>query len=271
MSERLYRLQSETRVFYAVERNGVLSEIDGDVFGTWRPGAPIAGGLDTFKVLAPVVPSKIVAVGLNYRDHAAEQGKPAPDRPMLFAKARTSVAGPAEALRILPSQGKVDWEVELCLVVGRPGFRVPRGRAREHLLGYTVAIDVSDREAQQADKQFYRAKSYPGFCPLGPAVVTPDEVDAGALALETRVNGALVQAGNTRDMVFPPDRIVEYVSHVAPLEAGDLILTGTPAGVGVFRDPPVFLKPGDRLRCEIAGIGAIDIAVEASDGAAAPG
>lgn len=219
--------------------------------------------LESVKVLAPVLrPPKITAVGLNYREHAAEQETKLPERPMLFAKARNSVAGPGDAIRILPSQDKVDWEVELCLVVAKPGFRVPRERAREHLLGFTVAIDVSDRAAQQADKQFYRAKSYPTFCPIGPAVVTPDELDPAALALATRVNGALMQSGSTADLIFGVDELVEYISHAAPLEAGDLILTGTPAGVGLARDPPVFLRPGDRLRCEIAGIGALEHSIE---------
>jgi 2-keto-4-pentenoate hydratase/2-oxohepta-3-ene-1,7-dioic acid hydratase in catechol pathway len=226
----------------------------------WDAAIPLADS----RLLAPVPrPPKITAVGLNYRDHAAEQGKPPPERPMLFAKARTSVSGPLDAIRFARAQEKVDFEVELCLVVGKPGFRVPRERAREHLLGYTVAIDVSDRAAQQADKQFYRAKSYPSFCPVGPFVVTPDELDARALALETRLNGAVMQSGSTADLVFGVEELVEYVSAVAPLEVGDLLLTGTPAGVGVFRDPPVFLRPGDRLRCAIAGIGALDLAIEA--------
>ena len=223
-------------------------------------GRPLA----SVKVLAPVLrPPKITAVGLNYKDHAAEQRAALPQAPMLFAKARTSVAGPGEPIRFARAQESVDFEVELCLVVGKPGFRVPRERALEHLLGYTVAIDVSDRAAQKADKQFYRAKSYPGFCPTGPLVATPDALDAGALALTTHVNDALMQRGSTADLIFPVPHIVEYISAVAPLEAGDLILTGTPAGVGVFRDPPVFLRDGDRLRCAIDGIGAIETRVVA--------
>lgn len=231
------------------------------------PGAPNLGPqpLDAVTLLAPVRrPPKVTAVGLNYRDHAAEQNAKLPEAPMLFAKARTCVAGPADSIRIAPSQTQVDFEVELCLVVGKPGFRIPRERAREHLLGYTVAIDVSDRAAQRADRQFYRAKSFPTFCPIGPLVVTADALDPGALALTTRLNGALMQSGSTRDLIFGVDELVAYISAVAPLEAGDLILTGTPAGVGVFRNPPVFLRPGDRLRCEIEGIGALDLLVESA-------
>jgi 2-keto-4-pentenoate hydratase/2-oxohepta-3-ene-1,7-dioic acid hydratase in catechol pathway len=218
--------------------------------------------LASVRLLAPVLrPPKVTAVGLNYRDHAAETGQLLPERPLLFAKARTAVSGPTEPIRIAPGQEKVDFEVELCLVVGRAGFRVPRERAIDHLLGYTVAIDVSDRAAQQADRQFYRAKSYPSFCPTGPVVVTPDELEAAALTLTTHLDGALMQNGNTRNLIFPVADLVAYISAVAPLEAGDLILTGTPAGVGAARTPPVFLRPGNRLRCAIEGIGAIDVAI----------
>jgi 2-keto-4-pentenoate hydratase/2-oxohepta-3-ene-1,7-dioic acid hydratase in catechol pathway len=228
------------------------------------PGAPDLGSvpLEAARLLAPVLrPPKITAVGLNYKDHAAEQGAKLPDAPMLFAKARTSVSGPRDAVRLRPEQTAVDYEVELCAVVGAPGFGIPRERALDHLLGFTVAIDVSDRAAQRADKQFYRAKSFPTFCPTGPLVVTPDAFDHTSATLTTELNGAVMQRGSTRELVFDVPHLVSYVSCVAPLEPGDLILTGTPAGVGFARNPPVFLKAGDRLRCAIEGIGAIDVTI----------
>lgn len=229
-----------------------------------REGAPLAEA----RPLAPVPrPPKVTCVGLNYRDHAAEQGVPPPEAPLLFAKARTAVTGPRGPVRIECGQDRVDWEVELCLVIGRAGWRVPRERAKEHLLGYTVACDVSDRAAQFGDKQWYRGKSFPTFCPSGPFVVTADALDpAAGLRLATRVNGGVMQDGTTRGLIFGVEDLIARVSRAAPLEAGDLILTGTPAGVGVFRKPPVFLRPGDRLECEIEGIGALDLAIEVAGG-----
>jgi 2-keto-4-pentenoate hydratase/2-oxohepta-3-ene-1,7-dioic acid hydratase in catechol pathway len=223
-------------------------------------GAPIA----EVSLLAPVLkPPKITCVGLNYRDHAAEQKvTELPKAPLLFAKARTAVAGPRGAIPLEADQLMVDWEVELCLVVGRAGFRVPRERAREHLLGYTAACDVSDRAAQYGDKQWYRGKSFPGFCPVGPVVATEGSIDPARLRLTTTLNGATMQDGTTADLIFPIEEIVAYVSRHAPLEVGDLILTGTPAGVGVARTPQVFLRPGDRLECAIHGIGALHLGVE---------
>jgi 2-keto-4-pentenoate hydratase/2-oxohepta-3-ene-1,7-dioic acid hydratase in catechol pathway len=224
-----------------------------------RVGAPLAD----VRLLAPVPrPPKVTCVGLNYRDHAAEQGAKLPEAPLLFGKARTAVTGPRGPIRIESLAERVDYEVELCLVVGRAGFRVPRARAREHLLGYTVACDVSDRAAQYGDKQWYRGKSFPTFCPTGPVLVTADALDPGALRLTTHLNGARLQDGTTADLIFSVDDIIAYVSAATPLEAGDLILTGTPAGVGVFRKPPIFLKAGDRLECAIEGIGALELPIE---------
>lgn len=221
-------------------------------------GAP----LGDVELLAPVLrPPKITCLGLNYKGHAAEQKVPLPVAPLLFAKSRTAIAGPRGPLALERGQEKVDYEVELCLVVGKAGARIPRERAREHLLGFTAACDVSDRAAQYGDKQFYRGKSYPGFCPVGPVVLTADAADAAALRLTTTLNGKVMQDGNTSDLIFGIDEIVAYISAVTPLEPGDLILTGTPAGVGMARDPQVFLRPGDRLECAVHGIGALNLDV----------
>ncbi len=226
-----------------------------------RDGVP----LSDVRLLAPVLrPPKVTCVGLNYKDHAAEQKAALPEAPLLFAKARTAVSGPRGPVLVEPAQEKVDYEVELCLVVGRAGSRIPRDRAREHLLGYTVACDVSDRAAQYGDKQWYRGKSFPSFCPCGPVLVTADALDPAGLRLTTRVNDRVLQDGTTADLIFSVDEIVAYVSRAIPLEPGDRNLTGTPAGVGVFRTPPVFLRPGDRLECAIHGIGALNLAIEAA-------
>jgi 2,4-diketo-3-deoxy-L-fuconate hydrolase len=226
-----------------------------------KDGVPLAD----VHLLAPVPrPPKVTCVGLNYKDHAAEQKVGLPEAPLLFAKARTAVTGPRGPIRVAAGQDRVDWEVELCIVIGRAGFQVPRERAREHILGYTVACDVSDRAAQYGDKQWFRGKSWPTFCPVGPVVTTADSIDPGRLRLTTKLNGAVMQDGTTADLIFGVDFLIEYISRVVPLEPGDLILTGTPAGVGVARTPPVFLKAGDRLECAIEGIGALDLAVEAA-------
>jgi 2-keto-4-pentenoate hydratase/2-oxohepta-3-ene-1,7-dioic acid hydratase in catechol pathway len=220
---------------------------------------------------APVPrPPKITCVGVNYRDHAREMKKEPPRAPLLFAKARTSAAGPFDPILAGSPEQRVDWEAELAVVVGRAGFRVPRERAREHVLGFTVACDVTDRAAQQADGQWYRGKSGPGFCPHGPLVVTEGSIDPGRLRITTQVRWPLereeeawldAQDGTTADMIFDVDAIVSCVSHAAPLEAGDLILTGTPAGVGHGRTPPRYLEPGERVVCEIEGIGRISCPV----------
>lgn len=204
-------------------------------------------------------PSKIVAVGLNYRDHAEEQGKEPPARPLLFAKAPSCLIGCADPI-VLPSQEpKVDAEAELCVVIGRRARRVSAARAREVVLGYTVFNDVSGREAQYGDKQWFRGKSYDTFGPCGPWIVTADAVpDPQSLPIRCSWNGVRMQDSNTEQLIHGIDALIEYVSAQMTLLPGDLIATGTPAGVGVFRDPPVFLKAGDRVRVEIEGLGVLD-------------
>jgi 2-keto-4-pentenoate hydratase/2-oxohepta-3-ene-1,7-dioic acid hydratase in catechol pathway len=213
--------------------------------------------LDEVRLRAPILrPPLVVAIGLNYREHAAEQAKSAPDAPMLFCKAPAAVIGPGEPIRLPPQASRhVDTEVELAVVIGRGGEAIPRDRALDHVFGFTIANDVSARDAQKKDKQFFRAKSFKTFCPLGPVVVPQDEIAFDDLALASRWNGEPMQRGRTSDLVFDVPFLVEYVSSIFPLEPGLVIATGTPSGVGVFRDPPVFLKPGDVVECEIEGIG----------------
>lgn len=234
-----------------------LSLVKGD-YSLTRP-------LKDIELVAPVLrPPKIVCVGLNYRDHAEEQGAPTPERPLLFAKAPNIVVGPEAKVRIPPeAPDMVDYEVELAVIIGRPGFRIPREQAAEHVFGYTIFNDVTARDVQKGEKQWFRGKSFATFAPMGPFVVTPDELDASNVRVEMRVNGETRQSSSTSNLIFDVPFLVSYISAGFPLEAGDVIATGTPAGVGVFRKPPVFLRAGDRMEAEIEGIGVLANTVEA--------
>jgi len=211
------------------------------------------------RLLAPVEPGKVVAIGLNYMDHIRESGVEPPEVPLVFAKFPSSVIGPAEPIR-LPQEltQRVDWEVELAVVIGRRARSVGRDEALEHVYGYTVANDVSARDLQFADGQWVRAKSLDTFCPLGPVVVTADEItDPQALRLSTRVNGEVMQDSSTDLMVFDVATLISFCSHSFTLEPGDVLLTGTPWGCGEFMDPQRHLAPGDVVECEIEGIGTL--------------
>jgi 2-keto-4-pentenoate hydratase/2-oxohepta-3-ene-1,7-dioic acid hydratase in catechol pathway len=214
--------------------------------------------LDTVELLAPVPrPGKIVAVGLNYRSHAAEQGREPPDGPVIFAKYATAVVpSGAEITWDDRLTQAVDYEAELAVVVGRPARRVDEAHALDHVAGYTCLNDVSARDLQYADKQFTRAKSLDTFCPMGPALVTADEVgDPQALRIKCLVNGETRQDATTADMVFSVAQLVAFCSRAFTLEPGDVIATGTPAGVGWFREPKWMLADGDEIVVEIEKVG----------------
>jgi 2-keto-4-pentenoate hydratase/2-oxohepta-3-ene-1,7-dioic acid hydratase in catechol pathway len=201
-------------------------------------------------------PRKIICVGLNYRDHAAEQGADLPAEPLLFAKFANALRGPGDPIVIPKEAQHVDAEAELVVVIGREGRRVPRDDALDLVAGYTCANDVTERHFQSKDGQWLRAKSFDSFCPLGPEVVSADELgDAGDLAIVQRVNGEALQDSRTSELIFGVRELVAHASTVFTLEPGDLILTGTPAGVGVHREPPVSLKPGDEVEVEVERIG----------------
>ena len=209
-------------------------------------------------------PSKnVFCVGRNFLTHieegARERGEAVklPDAPVFFTKAPTTVIGPFDDIpwdRSVTQQ--VDWEVELAAIVGVTGRNIRRGAALEHVFGYTVINDVSARDVQKSHFQFFKGKSLDGFCPIGPFVVTPDELgDPGARQLTLRVNGVVKQSGNTRDMIYPLDALIESLSHGLTLEAGDILACGTPDGCGFARTPPEFLQDGDVMETEIEGIG----------------
>ncbi len=211
------------------------------------------------KLKAPILrPPKIVCVGLNYRAHAAEQKLEPPLAPMLFCKASNIVIGPEDAIEIPYGISEhVDYECEFAAVIGTPGFRIPRTRALEHVFGYTIVNDVTARDVQRGDKQWFRGKSMNTFCPMGPVVVTRDEIDPANAAVSLAVNGETRQKSSTSDLVFDVPFLIEYVSACFPLEAGDVLSTGTPGGVGMFMTPPRWLRKGDRVEATIAGIGTL--------------
>ena len=221
--------------------------------------APLADGDRVGRPLAPLRPGKVVAIGLNYLDHIREAGGQPPERPLVFAKFPSSVVGPDEDIVIDRALAeRVDWEVELAVVVGAPMRDVPADRALEHVFGYTVANDVSARDVQFSDGQWVRAKSFDTFCPLGPAIVTRDEIaDPQRLRLTTTVNGELVQDSSTSEMVFGVAQLLAFCSRSFTLSPGDVLLTGTPWGCGEFMDPQRSLRDGDVVECAVEGIGTL--------------
>ncbi|GHH00121.1 fumarylacetoacetate hydrolase family protein [Pseudodonghicola xiamenensis] len=222
---------------------------------------------NTVRIGSPIAPrGRIICIGLNYTDHAAEVGLPVPEEPTIFLKG-CHPTGPNDPLRLPRDAGKTDWEVELGIVIGHGGLYIAPETAPDHIAGYCLLNDVSER-SYQMDRggQWTKGKSFPGFAPVGPWLVTPDEIpDPGALSIWLEVNGRRYQDGNTRNLVHGVAEIVSYVSQFYALEPGDLIATGTPAGVGLGQTPPVFLKPGDVVTFGIDGLGSQKIPVHAWD------
>lgn len=216
--------------------------------------------LNDVKLHAPVSnPRKIVCLGLNYSDHAKEAGKPEPKEPLLFSKPPTAIADPEQPIIYPKISKKVDYEVELALIIGKRGKDIPIEEAFEHIAGYTVFNDISARDIQFGDGQWFRGKSFDTFAPMGPCLVTKDCIpDPNNLRLGTRVNGELRQDGTTANMIFKVPHLVAFISQVMTLEPGDIIATGTPAGVGIFAKPePKLLKPGDIVEVWIEDIGVL--------------
>jgi 2-keto-4-pentenoate hydratase/2-oxohepta-3-ene-1,7-dioic acid hydratase in catechol pathway len=213
------------------------------------------------KHLAPIPdPRKIVCLGLNYRDHAAESGVPVPTEPILFSKYATALIGHESTIVLPDLSNEVDYEAELVVVVGRGGRDIGRERAFEHVAGYAVGHDVSARDwqLQKPGKQWMAGKTFDTFAPIGPTLVTADEVaDPHALGIRLRLNGQTMQDSNTSQLVFRIDEVIAYLSRIFTLEPGDVIFTGTPPGVGMARKPPVWLKPGDVVEVEIDGLGTL--------------
>lgn len=208
------------------------------------------------RILPPVAPSKVIAVGQNYLDHIKEQGIEPPDEPVLFANFPTSVIGHGDEIRWPDSlTQKVDYEAELAVVIGRRAKAVSEEEALDYVFGYTACNEVSARDLQMSDSQWTRGKALDTFCPIGPVVVEKDEVpDPQNLPVKCRLNGETMQDSNTSQMVFTVAQLIAFITEGITLEPGDVVVTGTPPGVGNFRNPPVFLNPGDIVEVEIGGV-----------------
>lgn len=220
--------------------------------------APIP--LDAATLESPVTaPSKIVAIGLNYADHARESGVEPPKAPVAFVKTPNTIVGPGQEIRYAKDDSsEVDYEAELAVVIERRASKVGRDEALDYVFGYTCCNDVSARDAQFADGQWVRGKSFDTFCPLGPWIVTADEIpDPQALHIQCRVNGETLQDSTTAEMIFGVAEIISYMSRFITFEPGDVIATGTPFGVGFARTPPVYLLHGDTVEVEVEGIGVL--------------
>lgn len=223
---------------------------------------PTAKRLRIEKLLAPLIPTDILCIGLNYREHAKESGAELPLHPVLFIKAGNTLNNPSDPIVLPRLSQQVDYEAELAIVIGRTARRISREDAMGYILGYTCANDVSARDWQRdqtrSGGQWCRAKGFDGFCPLGPWIVTTDELpNPNALRIRTILNGTVMQDSNTSDMIFDIPAIVQSLSSTMTLSAGTVILTGTPPGVGFARRPPVFLRAGDQVVVEIEKIGTL--------------
>ncbi|NXT92409.1 FAHD2 protein, partial [Anhinga rufa] len=215
---------------------------------------------EAVRLLAPIEdPEKVICVGLNYRDHCLEQDVKIPKEPIIFSKFPSTIIGPFDDIMHPEESSEVDWEVELAAIIGKRGRRIEESSALEHIVGFTVANDVSARDWQMRNgRQWLLGKTFDTFCPLGPALVTKDAVaDVHNLSIRCSVNGRLMQDSSTSQLIFRLPKLIAWVSRFVTLVPGDILLTGTPAGVGFFQKPPVFLKRGDEVRCEIEELGTI--------------
>jgi 2-keto-4-pentenoate hydratase/2-oxohepta-3-ene-1,7-dioic acid hydratase in catechol pathway len=239
--DRICRIAWQGQSRHAVERDGRVHLIEGSVFETYRVGEAVPDP----RYLAPVEPSKIVAVGLNYKDHAVETNKPLPAEPMIFIKPSTSVIGPGDAIKVPAEAGRVDYEAEVGVVIRKRAFRVPESQAREFILGITCVNDVTARELQSKDVQFTRSKGFDTFAPVGPVIVP---YEGRPVQVEGWVNGERRQASSTRELIFSIEALVAFISSVMTLLPGDIISTGTPSGIGP-------IKAGDRVTIKVEGVG----------------
>jgi 2-keto-4-pentenoate hydratase/2-oxohepta-3-ene-1,7-dioic acid hydratase in catechol pathway len=258
---RIIRFMSEGKIHHGVPIGETSArKIDGDLFGEHEVTGTV---LAVEKLLAPLVPADILCIGLNYREHAAESGSAIPQNPVLFIKGGNALNNPGDPIPIPRRSTMIDYEAELAIVIGKAAKNVSRDRALEYVFGYTCANDVSSRDWQREKNlgggQWARGKSFDGFCPLGPAIVTKDEIpNPNALRLKTILNGQTMQDHTTADMIFDVPALIESLSSTMTLRPSAVILTGTPQGVGFARTPPVWLKEGDNVVVEIEKIGRLE-------------
>lgn len=245
--------------YAALQPDGSARAIAGDLYGEFRVTDRV---VTPGKLLAPVEPPNIIAIGLNYKAHAAESGRNPPERPMLFLKSTTSLQNPGDPIElpVALASSEVDYECELCVVIGKKCKNVKRAEALDYVLGYTAGNDISARDWQRrlGGGQWSQAKSFDTFCPLGPVLVTRDEIlDPGNLRIRTLLNGQVMQDANTNDLIFDVPTLIEFLSGSKTLLPGTVIMTGTPSGVGFARTPPVWLQAGDTVSIEIEKIGTL--------------
>jgi len=201
---------------------------------------------------------RVFAIGLNYKDHAAESKMDVPKFPVVFFKLTPSIVGPGDAVVLPKNSTQPDYEAEMAVVIGKGGYRISASEWQSHVYGYTIVNDVSARDIQLSTTQWTLGKSFPTFCPMGPAIVTADEItDPHTLAISLSIDGEVLQDSNTRELIFDVPALIEYISSITPLLPGDMISTGTPAGVGLGRNPKRWLKPGETMSVTVEGLGSL--------------
>jgi 2-keto-4-pentenoate hydratase/2-oxohepta-3-ene-1,7-dioic acid hydratase in catechol pathway len=245
--DRIYRVKQDSGGRYAVERDGQFYWMTGDVFGAYGIGDAVPGGAP-HQFLAPVDPSIVVCIGLNYKDHAAEMNKKLPAEPLVFLKPFSAVIGPEDAIKLPSWAGRIEHEAEMAVVIKKRASQVKAADAMDYVLGVTCLNDVTARELQAKDVQYSRAKGFDTFAPIGPCIAVG--LDPSALEVEGWVNGDRRHKSNTRELIFPVPYLVEHVTRFMTLNPGDIITTGTPSGVGP-------LTPGDRMMVKVEGVGAL--------------
>jgi 2-keto-4-pentenoate hydratase/2-oxohepta-3-ene-1,7-dioic acid hydratase in catechol pathway len=252
--KRFYRIEYRGAPRHVVEEVGSWRILEGDMFGDWVPGDEIAN--TGHRLLPPVVPSKIVAIGLNYKDHAAEQGKAVPAEPMMFLKPSTSVIGPGDPIVLPEGAGRIDHEAEVAVVIGQRARNVSEGEAFRYVFGLTCLNDVTARELQRKDVQYTRAKGFDTFAPLGPCIAVGHDLRS-PIGIEGWVNGERRQSSSTAELIFGIPRLIAHITAVMTLLPGDVISTGTPAGIGP-------LAAGDLVTVKVAGVGELTNPVAAT-------
>jgi len=252
-------LFEDTRTVLDLGPNGFSSTLEVIASGTGSTLVTSRLALEDVTLRAPIYnPPRIFAIGLNYRDHAKESGMEIPTTPVIFFKLATAIIGPGDPIVLPKNSTQPDYEAEFAFVIGKGGYRIPASAWRDHVYGYTIVNDVSARDVQFASTQWSMSKCFPTFCPLGPAIVTADEIaDPHNLTVSLSIDGERLQHSNTRELVFKIPELIEYISSITPLLAGDIISTGTPPGVGLGRNPRRWLKPGESVTVAIDGLGSL--------------
>jgi len=252
-------LFDDTKTILDLTPGGFSSTLEVIASGTGSTLATLRLSLDDVTLRAPLGnPPRIFAIGLNYRDHARESGMEIPTTPVVFFKLATAIIGPGEPIVLPKNSSQPDYEAEFAFVIGKGGYRISAANWREHVYGYTIVNDVSARDVQFASTQWSMSKCFPTFCPLGPAIVTADEIaDPHQLDISLSIDGERLQHSNTRELVFKIPELIEYLSSITPLLPGDIVSTGTPPGVGLGRNPKRWLKPGETVTVTIEGLGSL--------------